>query len=301
MNERRLLVTGGAGFTGRYLIKLAQQNGYECTALVQRTPQRPLQCETVECDLLSYDAVENVVRNGQFTHIAHLAAIAYVAHGSVDDIYRTNVVGTTNLLDTLRKHTSSPLQQILVASSGNVYGNNTHLPLSEDSNLMPANDYAVSKCAMEMAIKLRQSELPIIITRPFNYTGLGQANYFLVPKIVDAFKQRQATLRLGNLDVCRDFTDVRDLVSAYIALLSTPSHSATYNVCSGRSISLQHIVEHLSELADFNINIEVDPRLVRQNEIKVLYGSDQKLTARIGDYRQYRLEDTLNWMYRSNE
>ena len=295
MTNKTLLVTGAAGFTGHHFIQQASARGFNCIALVQSEPSRQLPCESIIIDLLDFEGLKGALSQYQVDYVVHLAAIAFVGHGSVDDIYRTNIVGTTNLLDALID-TQESIAKVLIASSGNVYGNNTQLPLTEASTLDPVNDYAVSKCAMELAISVRANKLPIVITRPFNYTGAGQHPNFLIPKIVSAFKNKHAELQLGNLDVARDFTDVRDLVTAYCMLLETPQSLGTFNVCSGQATSLQSVIEMCEQHAGYKMKIIVNPDFVRENEIKTLYGSEHKLRSVLGEYRQYTLQETIQWM-----
>jgi len=300
MNPKRILVTGASGFTGQHFLKSAVALGYECIALSQRGKE-PLAntVKVIECNLLDFAKINQVLKEIQPDYVVHLAAISFVSHGSTEDIYRTNVVGTVNLLDAIVAKCPN-IQKVLVASSGNIYGNAINLPITEQAGFKPENDYAVSKCAMELAVNIRFSLLPIVITRPFNYTGVGQAEHFLVPKIVKAFKAGQTHIELGNLDVARDFSDVRDLVSAYIGLLESDSHSEAFNICSGQSISLLSIIDSLNELTDYQISVTVNPNFVRANEIKELYGNDKKLTELIGNYRRFCFDDTLAWMYTEN-
>jgi nucleoside-diphosphate-sugar epimerase len=298
MGSKTILVTGATGFTGHHFIGLAERQGYECIALTQSDASSELSCTSIVCDLLDYQELESIISEYQFDYVVHLAAIAFVGHGSVEDIYRTNVVGTTNLLDCLIK-TQSHIKNVLVASSGNVYGNNTELPLSESSIVSPANDYGVSKLAMEYAASLRANKLPLILTRPFNYTGVGQHRNFLIPKITSAFRERQSVLELGNTDVYRDFTDVRDLCRAYLKLLESTSINGVFNVCSGKPISLRYVVDFCQEITGHEIEIQVNPDFVRKNEIKTLYGNDQKLREAIGGYRLHSFDQTIEWMLTS--
>jgi nucleoside-diphosphate-sugar epimerase len=297
MAGRKLLLTGASGFTGRYLLKSAVALGYECIAISQKgTLPIESAANVIECDLLDFDKVKQIVAEIEPDYVVHLAAISYVGHGSTKDISQTNIVGTTNLLDAIAKQCTD-IQKILIVSSGNVYGNAISLPITERSVFNPENDYGVSKCSMELAVKIRMDSLPIVITRPFNYTGIGQAEHFLVPKIVRAFKSGQTHIELGNLDVARDFSDVRDVVAAYLGLLESEAQSEVYNVCSGKSVSLLNIIDKLNALAGYEINVKVNPEFIRSNEIKELYGCENKLRALIGPYRKYTFEDTLNWIF----
>lgn len=300
MTQKKVLITGAAGFTGRHFLKAASAMGYQCIA-VSQSGIRAIEnaAAVIECDLLDFEKLNRVLSTVKPDYVVHLAAISFVGHGSAEDIYRTNIVGTTNLLDATIKQCPD-IQNVLVASSGNVYGNAINLPITENAVFNPENDYAVSKCAMELAVNIRFSCLPIVITRPFNYTGVGQAEHFLVPKIVKAYKAGQTQIELGNLDVSRDFSDVRDLVGAYLALLDSDCRSGVFNICSGASISLLSIIEKLNTLAGYNMEVKVNPEFVRTNEIKELYGSDDKLNKLIGEYRQYSFDDTLAWMYKES-
>jgi len=295
--SKKILISGASGFTGRHFIQLANKLGYQCIALCHRENDIISGCsDVVVADLTNKDELKCQLLKVKPDFIVHLAAISFVKHGNVADIYQTNLLGTVNLLDCLIE-LDYPINKVLLASSGNVYGNNTQLPILECSQPEPVNDYAVSKCAMELAAKVRFEKLPIVVTRPFNYTGVGQAEHFLIPKIVKAFKARMSELELGNLDVARDFSDVRDVVSAYIKLLESDACSEVFNICTGKATPLLTVVERLKELADYPIEVKVNPDFVRENEIKELYGTNKKLVDAIGDYQQHCFEDTLKWMY----
>lgn len=294
-----ILVTGATGFTGRYFASLAKSLGFTCVGLTQHEMnEKPQELDNVVCcDLTDKSAVDEVIRIVQPDYVLHLAAISFVAHGDTKDIYLANIVGTTNLLDALITHCPT-VKKVLLASSANVYGNAQQLPISEATSICPVNDYSVSKAAMEMAVNLRMSQLPVIVVRPFNYTGVGQAEHFLIPKIVQAFKLKQKQISLGNLDVSRDFSDVRDVVKAYASLLVSDLSSIKVNVCTGQSHSLLSVIETLNTLAGYKIEVEVNPAFVRDNEIKNLYGSNQLLKSYIGDYETFSFSETLAWMYK---
>ncbi|NVK02939.1 MAG: GDP-mannose 4,6-dehydratase [Oceanospirillaceae bacterium] len=188
-----------------------------------------------------------MVKSVQPDYVVHLAAVSFVNHHNVSDIYVANIVATTNLLDALISQ-NTKVKKVLIASSGNVYGNPIGLPIDEKAQFIPENDYGVSKVAMEYAARLRMRRLPIVIARPFNYTGFGQSEKFLVPKIVAAFKRHDPVLELGNLDVARDFSDVRDVVSAYVRILRSNVEGEVFNVCSGKSVPLREVIRICNKL-----------------------------------------------------
>jgi len=293
----RALITGINGFTGRYLTRELEAAGYQVFGLTisDNTDNR----KVFSCDLEDKDKLLDIVDQVSPHFVAHLAAVSFVAHDDVDAIYRTNLLGTRNLLQALGKSSSKP-EKVLLASSANIYGNATQLPITENSQPSPENDYAVSKMAMEAMAKLWMDRLPIVLVRPFNYTGVGQTKNFLIPKIVDHFTRKEKIIELGNIDIERDFSDVRDVVRIYHKLLTNSMAGQTYNICSGHSISLKEILSLLSEIAGYEIKIEINPNFVRENEIKKLVGSDEKLRSVFGDFERIPIKETLSWMHKAS-
>lgn len=294
----KALVTGIDGFTGRYLAAELQRAGYEVFGLVHK----PLSVEipgvkaVYACDLCDAASLARVVAEVQPDVVAHLAAIAFVAHGDVEAIYRTNLIGSRNLLEALSQ-AGKPLQAVLVASSANVYGNATGGVLDEATAPAPANDYAVSKLAMEYMAKLYRERLPITLVRPFNYTGVGQSESFLLPKIVNHVRRHAPVIELGNLHVARDFSDVRMVVQYYRRLLENSSAiGETFNVCSGQAYTLDEVLAMVRTLAGYDFEVRVNPAFVRANEVKTLSGSRAKLEAAVGTVPDIALVDTLRWM-----
>ncbi len=294
--SRRAFITGVAGFTGRYLAYSLAQAGYEVFGLAQDAVEVPHVARLFTGLLNDAERLLGIVGEVRPNVVAHLAAISFVAHGDADEIYRTNVQGTRHLLDAL-VNAGSQCSSVLLASSANVYGNATAGVLTEESPPAPANDYAQSKLAMEKEAKLYQGCLPIIIARPFNYTGVGQTANFLIPKIVDHFRRRAPVIELGNLDVARDFSDVRSVVVAYQKLLESPAAvGQTFNVCSGHAYTLMQVVDMAKAITGHDIEVRVNPAFVRQNEVKLLQGSCERLIGVIGGTSGIALEETLRWM-----
>ncbi|KHK87599.1 UNVERIFIED_CONTAM: GDP-6-deoxy-D-lyxo-4-hexulose reductase, partial [Mumia flava] len=227
----KVLITGVRGFTGQHLLKELLNAGHEVCGLAH-TPAPEASVRVHVCDLLDRTALTEVLAREQPEAVVHLAAIAFVAHGDARAIYETNVVGTRNLLDAIHTSGCRP-KSVLLASSANIYGNADREVIDESTPAAPANDYAVSKLAMEYMARLWEDKLPITIVRPFNYTGVGQSPNFLLPKIVSHFRERKPVLELGNLHVVRDFSDVRSVVAAYGRLLDERFAGQTFNVCSG--------------------------------------------------------------------
>jgi len=184
----------------------------------------------------------------------------------------------------------------LLVSSANVYGNCAEDPISENALLNPANDYAVSKLAMEHMARLWSDRLPLFIVRPFNYTGVGQSEQFLLPKIIAHFRQRLPFIELGNLDIWRDFSDVRTVAKIYSRLLEIKPVGQTINVCSGMVHSLREVIAMAEDITGHKIEVRVNPNLMRVNEVKRLRGDAARLNSLIADIKSPSLKDTLRWM-----
>jgi nucleoside-diphosphate-sugar epimerase len=149
---------------------------------------------------------------------------------------------------------------------------------------------------MEYAARMFLPELPIIFARPFNYTGVNQNERFLVPKIVSHFRRGERQIELGNIDVYRDFSDVRDVARAYCTMLSKGQVGEVYNVCSGVEHSLSDIISMLTEIAGYDIDVQVNPEFVRENEVKKLLGDRSKLDNLFPSGELIQLRSTLEWM-----
>ena len=290
---RRALIIGASGFTGRYLAQELADHGWEVWGM-GHAPQPGLVNYAV-ADLENYEQLQAVVLRVAPQVVFHLAAIAFVGHGSPADFYRINVGGSRNLLQALASLPTPP-QSVLIASSANVYGNSAEGKLTESTTICPANDYAVSKVAMEMMANLWMDRLPIVIARPFNYTGVGQSTNFLIPKIVDHFRRKAPHIELGNLEVWRDFSDVRDVVRAYRCLVELEASSIVVNVGSQALYSLQDVLNLCVNLTGHQMEVRVNPAFVRANEVKILCADTSRLESLIGKRALVPLEQTLQWM-----
>jgi nucleoside-diphosphate-sugar epimerase len=290
--SKRALITGIQGFTGRYMAAELEANGYEVIGLGSQPSN---EAGYHQVDLGDAQGLRTLLAQLQPDVVVHLAALAFVGHGVADAFYQVNLIGTRNLLEAVAASGKTP-ECVLLASSANVYGNASEGMLNEQSTTAPANDYAVSKLAMEHMARLWQPRLPIVITRPFNYTGVGQADNFLLPKIVSHFRRKAEVIELGNLDVWRDFSDVRALVSAYRGLIQAKPVGSTVNVSSGVTYSLREVIGMCSDISGQTIRVEVNPAFVRANEVKTLCGDNSLLRTLVADWQTPPLRQTLEWM-----
>jgi nucleoside-diphosphate-sugar epimerase len=259
---------------------------------VQPKPDNP---RYLNINLLQPETLGPIGEHAKPHVVVHLAASAFVAEADPTAFYNVNLMGTRHLLEALSAATMPPLCTIL-ASSANVYGNSTLEVLDETAATHPANDYAVSKLAMEHLAKTYMARLGIVLTRPFNYTGVGQESRYLIPKIVNHFKTRAPHIELGNTDIARDFSDVRDIARAYRMLAEARPLGETFNLCTGDATSLETCLAIASEITGYDIEVRVNPDLVRENEIKTLCGCRKKLDSAIGHSGRHEIRGTLKWM-----
>lgn len=279
----KILLTGAGGFTGRFFADTAVKMGHNVIPLQSNLMDKQGLAEEV-ASLVALDAV------------VHLAAISFVGHTNDSEFYTVNTVGSINLLQALAV-LSRPPAKVLMASSANVYGNCKVSPIAESQMPAPASHYAMSKLSMEYMARTFFDRLPIVITRPFNYTGPGQALNFIIPKLVTHYAHRALRVDLGNLDVEREFNDVRMVCDAYLKLLEHGLEGETYNICSGKPYTLQHVMDVLTQLTGHTIQVNVNPMLVRRNELHRLCGDPRKfeslLTGDGGVSKEYSLKQTL--------
>ncbi len=277
-----VLITGHQGFTGLMLQKKLQHQGYSVHGL--------------SANLMDRDAIRQMVAQISPDYVIHLAGISNVVHEDFNALYQINCFGTLNLLSAIQEE-NIPVKKIVLASSAYVYGNTTTELISEKTCPKPHNHYAMSKLAMEhMALSLYE-KLPIVIARPFNYTGIGQKTYFLLPKIIHHFVTRASKIYVGNTHVYREFNDVRMTLQAYESLMLKAELGTIVNICTGKSYCVQEILDLCQKISQHQIEILVDPKLVRANEAVKLAGDPTLLRSIVPGLPNYTLEETLRWMF----
>jgi GDP-4-dehydro-6-deoxy-D-mannose reductase len=297
------LVTGADGFVGQHLVSELLKRGEDVVGAVRFQPPQLTTLAPDEADRIRWltlelerqETVSEVVRDVGADRIFHLAGLSSVAD-SLDDAVspmRINVVGTLFLLDELARLRTEkrPAPAVLISGSSQVYGSaaTRHVPLGEDDPLEPLSPYAVSKAAQEMlGLQFyRAHDLPVVVTRSFNHTGPGQRPVFVAAQLaarIHAIREggRRGTVKVGNTEARRDFTDVRDVVRAYIALTERGEPGCVYNVCSGRSFGVGELLGMLAELAGVEVEVERDPDLERKVDIPEMVGSYARLAEATG-------------------
>jgi GDP-4-dehydro-6-deoxy-D-mannose reductase len=274
-----------------------RERGHEPVG-VGRSPEAPVDCDYRTLDLLDADAVESVVADIAPDVIAHLAADASVAQSwkQPRDTIANNVETTLNVLQ------AAGDRRVLVAGSGEIYGPPERLPVTEDHRLQPRNPYALSKATCDLMGDIFGDD--VVRTRAFNHFGPGQADLYVVAafakQIAEAEKRGEdkVIVMTGNLEPRRDFTDVRDVVRAYVLLLEGAEPGA-YNVCSGVARSGADILAALAQESQLEVEQRTDTARLRANEVMDIHGSHDKLTNATGWQPEVPFEtsirDTLDW------
>ncbi len=302
----RAFITGATGFAGSYLVNDLLMAGHQVTALVhpatshQNLPEHPL-VKAVEGDLLDAASLVTAVAQARPDVIYHLAGQAYPARSWQDPALTLaiNAGGTANLLQAAVGY-GRP--RVVVVTSAEIYGlvQQTDLPLTEASLPQPRHPYGISKWAASQLVTVywERYQLPVVEARPFNHIGPHQAVGFVVPDFASqlaAIKlgQTPPTMRVGNLDAQRDFTDVRDVARAYQFLAEKGQPGEAYFICSGQPISIHYLLNILVEAADVAVEIEYDPARMRPSDTPCLYGSYGKIQKDTGWQPQIHLRQSL--------
>jgi GDP-6-deoxy-D-talose 4-dehydrogenase len=290
----RILVSGINGFVGSYLKNILEERGHEIFGIDIRNDDKAV----FSIDLLDLKALSETVLSINPDAVIHLAGIAQVDFKNPNIIYNVNVIGTANLL-TACAGLSNPVKFLFISSS-QVYGHvpENKLPVDESFPVCPVNHYGASKAACEDIVRAFSYEIGIefVIARPFNHTGKGQTSNFVIPKIVEAFKNRNSSIELGNTDTVRDFLDVRDVVRAYADIIENFKNGEVYNIASGRGIKISEVIEKLEELTSHKITIMHKEYLQRKSEIMTVIGNADKIYSSLLFKPRYNLIDTLKDM-----
>lgn len=284
---QKVWLLGAEGFTGQYLLPVLQEKGYFV--------------EKQSVNISDEQAVEAATLEIQPDYIINLAAISFVPEGEGADIYAVNTFGPENILKACLKLKNKP-KRIILASSSQIYGSQTKDVIDETCAANPINHYGCSKWAMEQIAKNYEDILNILVTRPFNYTGVGQDDKFLIPKIIQHFASEKPVVSLGNIDIWRDISDVRWVANIYAELLTIKQEPGiqTYNICSGKLISIRETINELQRLTGHKLNIESNPDFIRTSDIKKQCGDNGKLYNIIDKVPPADMATLLSWMVTSN-
>ncbi len=293
-----ILITGSNGFVGKHLVDELRQNGYKTIGIDRNASLDQVDTTSKVLELMNIDQVKKIDFK-KIDGVIHLAGLAAVGPSFEDPMkyLNTNMGIEVNLFEAALSQNAKP--KFIVISSGSLYGNNSAMPLTEDSTVLASSPYAVSKIGQEqLALYYKNRGFECFITRPFNHIGPGQGLGFLVPdlakQIVEVELGLKNNISVGNLESKRDYTDVRDIVRAYRLVFEKGKSGETYNICSGVAYSGQDILNSLSRLAIKNIKVVQDESKLRPSDSPILFGSNKKITKDTGWLPNIKLEKTLS-------
>ena len=298
----RALVTGCNGFVGRALTARLIAGGYEVWGADRTSADDFAGTTCLTGDLADANFVNEVMAASKPECVVHLAAQSSVRR-SFDEpaaTLRDTTLPALHLLEAVRNgHTGT---RIIMVGSADEYGtvDASELPLAESAPTRPESPYALAKVIQNETARLyaRLYQTDVVVTRSFNHTGPGQRDAFVLSNFarqVAAIKagRREATLQVGNLDVRRDFLDVRDVCDAYVNLMQRGRSGETYNVCSGRSYRIGDLLDQLCAIAGTRVKIEVDAARLRPVDMTELRGDPAKIREHTGWQAKRPINETL--------
>jgi GDP-4-dehydro-6-deoxy-D-mannose reductase len=317
----KILITGVSGFVGRYMLDqcaILCSSNYPVKILgidinTHNGFKYPdLKYEYLCADLKDRSLVNEAVSRFGPDVVYHLAAQSSVGYSweNPTETFETNVFGGINLFDAVSKY--SPDCKILLACTAEEYGSDTESgkndrPITEETRIFPSNPYAISKACLDFfaLTYFRSKKLNIYVSRSFNHFGPGQSERFVASDFARQIAMiekniMEPVIKVGNLNCYRDFLDVRDVVKAYFLITEKGIAGQAYNVCSGRKIKIEKILEILISMSDCkNIEIRTDKNKNRPIDTFSVYGDNSKLINHTGWYPEHNIEDslldTLNW------
>jgi len=317
MEQPKILITGGTGFAGSHLVEALVEQGYENIHVTTYKGENKFISDLIgednihELDLTSKQATADLINALQPDQIYHLAALAFVGKSfdEADKVLSNNINLQQNVLLAVRDHCKNA--RLLVIGSAEEYGvsvSDDEMPVSESHPFRPINPYAVSKVTQDMlSYSYHISyKLDIVTVRPFNHIGERQTTDFAVPaftrQIVSIENGEQDQLNVGDLSTIRDFTDVKDMVNAYIIVMNKGKSGEAYNIGSGVGIKMSDIVDMLAKLSQKEIKVVKDESRLRPHDIPKMIADNSKIKE-LGWQPKISINQTLdriiNW-YRTN-
>lgn len=299
----KIFITGATGFVGCYLRKFLNSPEHRIWgSAYPDVPEAFSEDKIFYLDIRSEKDVFRRVQEIKPDWVFHLAAISNVRHSwsRRKETLETNIIGTLNLFEGIREF--SPDARAIFVSSSDIYGTKSLSgdPLTETEEVLTMNPYSYTKWSAELLSEFytRVENLDIVIARPFPHTGPGQSADFVcsdwayqIARIEKGLSD--PVINVGNVSVERDFTDVRDVVRAYVRLIEKGKTGEVYNVCSGRSYSLESILKRLLSFTQKEIPVRVDSQKLRKVDIPRLVGNNKKIKEAISWEPQIPIEQSL--------
>ena len=309
--RKRALVIGAGGFVGRHLWQHLLNQGW--TVLGSDILDLPSTSNYVSADLAKPETLQQLFSGTKKpSHVFHLAGISFVPDGNRDPqkAFATNTVGTINLLDAMIAR--APKARLIYVGTSDVYGTPQYLPIDEEHPLAPRNPYAISKSAADSFCDYAAKSLGLDVcrVRPFNHSGPGQRSSFALSSFARQIAEIEAgvvepVLKVGNLNVLRDFSHVADVVAAYETIALGAESGEVYNVCSERSLPLRALLDGLISMSSAKVSVKIDKERYRPAEIEEIRGCSRKIREKLEwtpkQSIEQALEDLLGYWRREIE
>ncbi len=301
---KKALIFGIGGFVGPYLAKELQENGYEIygTDTIEKNGAFSY-AGYFQCNILDKDNVERIIEEVKPSHIINLAAISSVGQSwKMPDItMQVNVNGTLNIFDSCLSIGIKP--SILLIGSSEEYVVSDK-PMDENTPINANNPYGISKIAQEQFAKIYREKYNwnIYCVRAFNHIGVGQRTSFVIPswckQVADIEKGLiEPIIRVGNINVARDFTDVKDIVRAYRLIIESKNSNVIFNVGQGKVILLSQILDYLISLSSKKISVEINQELIRPNDNKIICCNNERIKRLLNWFPKYDVFETIKEIY----
>lgn len=298
-----VLITGAAGFVGHHLIEEFLSYGYQVstTDVPSEAPHLP----DYHCvNICNRDDLCNLFKEVKPDACIHLGAISFVPDGDKDPSFllNVNVAGTVNVVEAIKKE--APDCRLLFVSTAQVYGpvisiRSANVPIRENAPLLPLSMYSISKVAAEHAVMAYGAAygLDVMVARPANHTGPGQSAKFVAvsfaKQLIELSQSDNKTIYVGNLESIRDFTDVRDVASAYRLIIERGQTGHAYNITTNARIKIGELLESLQKIVNVEAKVEISPSLYRPSDASLRLDIS-KLREHTGWSPKYELNHTLN-------
>lgn len=300
----KVLIFGIGGFVGGYLAMEFLNNGYSVFGSdIVSNDNTIKEIEYYKTDLMKADDVTALVENIKPDIIINLAAISSVgiSWSIPQTTMSVNVIGALNIMEAARKIKKSP--KLMFIGSSEEYEISNHA-IAEDMPLNANNPYGISKMAQEKFVNIYRERygMKIYYVRPFNHTGVGQKDSFVLASFCKQVAQIQKTgepgiIKVGNLSAERDFSDVRDIVRAYRMIVESNNCNIVYNVGSGKAYKLKELLDYIISLSSQSIKVEIDQARFRPVDVPVIYCDNNRIKLTLGWEPEYSIFDTLKEMF----
>lgn len=312
-DKRRAYVTGITGFVGSHLAEFLLSKNYKVYGLVRfRADMSNInhikdQIELYTGDITDINSLRSSIGDCKPDEIYHLAANSYVPYSWTQPVetFNTNAIGFINLLETVRMLKLDT--KIMIAGSSEEYGlvYEKEVPIKESNPLRPMSPYGVSKITMDLLAEqyVASYSMNIFIARAFNHTGPRRGENFVcsnfAKQVVEIVKGNRETLLKGDTSSIRDFTDVRDIVRAYVMGLNSDKikWGEPYNICTGKGYSIEEVITMLKDISKKEFETEIDPKRARPSDVPLLIGDNTKFVKATGWEPEYEFKKTLTDLY----